>query len=831
MTQASGHFELAPLIAGSALLKACRFVPATGSAFDFGTSLVEKPRTGKAYYQLGDVELALRAGADDDWHFFNTKDDQSLAGSPLKVDRHWAAAGAGATFTVTLRNPTDMAYEVGGLGTAMIFNQVFSGKTLDESHTQCVFIDPYMGLDAGYLQVVRLNGEGPTLLVTPGDQTPFTAYRPLLDDATPRGVDFEGFYEWTVLDKAWAETDWEGKTQWNEPAAMTLAPGDSRTFTWQFSTCPSPRAIPDALQAAGLPVADSLPGYVLRGDESAALRLTSPAAVQEITATPAGALTATADPQRQQWQIQHRPGFKGNARLTVLYADGRHQSLHYRVTMTAAESVRRLADFHVQHQWLDQPDAFNRQHAFMPFDRETGRMVTDAKRLAFVSGVSDEVGAGPNLLMAMKNLLMPDRQQVEMLQEYVDDVLWGHLQNADYSIRASLFYTSEEESKKNWGSWDQRRSETTWRAYNYIHQAVIYWVLYRLARNYPNLVSHHQWDWYLRHAYETVLAMHRFCGKDDPMDLEQFGLMVGSAHLWMLRDLENEGWHDEAQRFTDYMHQRYEIWAGLKYPYGSEMPWDSTGQEEVYMWCDYFNDRPKAVQTVQAIEAYTPHVPHWGYDGDSRRYFDSMVYGKWEKVAREFGHYGSSLNAIPLLHEYLHHDPTDLALLQLGYAASTSALFDIDSDGFGSMAYLADPAIQAFEPWTGDYGQAFYGYAHDAGQYVFYDKQRGWLSFGGKTSDAGQRITLTPTDAFHRRVFVHGARGDWSLISETTPIRQVTLDAVAKKVTVQLATAEVLPYQLRLRTSTNLSPASLTDTVRGAYAFPANTKQVVFDLD
>ena len=55
--------------------------------------------------------------------------------------------------------------------------------------------------------------------------------------------------------------------------------------------------------------------------------------------------------------------------------------------------------------------------------------------------------------------------------------------------------------------------------------------------------------------------------------------------------------------------------------FGSEMAWDSTGQEGVYAWSKYFNDTTTAVNTLNSILAYQPTVPHWGYNGNARRYW------------------------------------------------------------------------------------------------------------------------------------------------------------------------------------------------------------------
>ena len=89
--------------------------------------------------------------------------------------------------------------------------------------------------------------------------------------------------------------------------------------------------------------------------------------------------------------------------------------------------------------------------------------------------------------------------------------------------------------------------------------------------------------------------------------------------------------------------------AGRKqaYPFGSEMPWDSTGQEEVYAWTKYFGYHDKAEVTLDAILGYDPAIPHWGYNGSARRYWDFIFAAKDRRLERQLHHYGSGLNAIP----------------------------------------------------------------------------------------------------------------------------------------------------------------------------------------
>ena len=132
----------------------------------------------------------------------------------------------------------------------MIFNNVLNHRSLEEAHAKCSFYDPYIGEDAGYLQVTRLSGHGPALLVVPDGNTPFEAYNPILDkrdswgaapvftDPTPRGITFEGFYEWMVSSQAYAENEWKNATPWNSPTALSIAPGESKTYGVKFLVSP-----------------------------------------------------------------------------------------------------------------------------------------------------------------------------------------------------------------------------------------------------------------------------------------------------------------------------------------------------------------------------------------------------------------------------------------------------------------------------------------------------------------------------------------------------------------------------------------------------------------
>src|SRR2546423_1851028 len=113
-----------------------------------------------------------------------------------------------------LKNKTAQPVQIGALGILTVFNNIITGRTLPQAHEICSFSDPYIGQDGGYLQVTRLSGHGPALVVVPEGRTPFEAYQLLNEPMRPNQT-FEGTFAWMVHSQAYAENEWSKVTPWN----------------------------------------------------------------------------------------------------------------------------------------------------------------------------------------------------------------------------------------------------------------------------------------------------------------------------------------------------------------------------------------------------------------------------------------------------------------------------------------------------------------------------------------------------------------------------------------------------------------------------------------
>ena len=492
------------------------------------------------------------------------------------------------------------------------------------------------------------------------------------------------------------------------------------------------------------------------------------------------------------------------------------QTVHLLLLEPAAALLQKWGDFSSSRGWLsaNASDPWARGPALLGTDADKdggrgGALLEDPR--VFMGGLSDESGAAASLAMASKQLGLPVQSEVDQLEEYVHETLWAgaagerkrFLQGKDYSVRLSMLYWSDVIERdgsvmaaavqratpslyatchKCWATcakkrdccywmhcWSEEHSLETWRAYNYPHVTAVYWSLYRVGRHFsPPLTRRQSWRYYLEQAGRTAVAMWKFGGKGT----SQWGLMVGSIFALVYADLVREGMSELAAELDGVRNTRMKKWLALEFPYGSEFPWDSTGHEEIHTWLLMHQHHLAANRTVQAVLAYSSVVPHWAYCGSARRYWDFTINGKtqWGNE-REFHHYGSTLNAVPVLDSYRAY-PARSHLLRLGTCALLGHLSNIHPSGAASMAWHGDPSLLRRDAFSGDYGIGLYGYWRSAASYVACMPPHGWVCMlcdlvvglgdgaqNGGSSDGGHcdehtHLTITPRDALRRRAYI-----------------------------------------------------------------------------
>src|SRR5438128_1330838 len=383
--------------------------PKSADGFDFTPADRLERRAANGYHHLGDLTLRVRAGSSGSWQKYDTADArkpiQSLTASgqtlaaadlaptlpadiPLQIIRSWSIEDGRLVLRFNIKNKTGEPVQIGALGIPVIFNDIITGRNLKEMHERCSFFDPYIGQDAGYLQVTRLSGLGPALVVVPEGQTPFEAYQ-LLNEPTRPNQTFEGAFAWMVHTQAYAEDEWKNVQQWNQPTSVTIAPGATKTYGVKFLVSDQIRNIEKTLIANHRPVAVGIPGYVLPMDLDARLFVNYPHKVRELAVEPQGAITIHEEkPSRSGWKSYTLRGKTwGRARLTITYDDDSKQAISYYVIKPESQAAADLGHFLFTKQWFnDRNDQFHRAPSVISYDREANKQVTQDSR-AWIAGL------------------------------------------------------------------------------------------------------------------------------------------------------------------------------------------------------------------------------------------------------------------------------------------------------------------------------------------------------------------------------------------------------------------------------------------------------------
>lgn len=196
----------------------------------------------------------------------------------------------------------------------------------------------------------------------------------------------------------------------------------------------------------------------------------------------------------------------------------------------------------------------------------------------------------------------------------------------------------------------------------------------------------------------------------------------------------------------------------------------------------YFNLTGAVIKTLDSILGYMPTVAHWGWNGNARRYWDFLYGGKIQRIERQLHHYGSGLNALPLLEHIRTNSSSPLSqideyMLRVGYGGNSGPLSNVDAGGFASAAFHSWPDTLIWDPYSGDYGPNFVGLSLGAGCFIVQegDGDGETVVYGGNVKDGPNRtIEVEPRDPVRRRVYF----GAWGVEVEIDAgaIQQVIID-------------------------------------------------------
>jgi hypothetical protein len=442
---------------------------------------------------------------------------------------------------------------------------------------------------------------------------------------------------------------------------------------------------------------------------------------------------------------------RGQKSLRLIYNGKRWTNLHFFCVEDAEQLLKARAHFMADRQFVVNPDdPYHRHHMFLPFDYRRATRIDDNDDVWEVGG-TDDPGFGDPLFLVAKNSFLPSRDEVEKLEMFVSDCLFKYIQNPEtYEIRASLYWKVRTPASP-WGSWSKKRSEATWRTFNYAFVTNIYHGMYRIGREY-DVLSHRTALDYLRLCYET-------CQKwFTTGPYKRFGLITGLNAVNIVEDLKREGWQKEYETILALMKETNQVFLTDPYPYSSEIQIDETAQPQVYFFTRYFGQTHGDTQS-------------WKRNAEVRQVLQAMRGGNqpiWFSYGNDlFAHpdlrgqiscwHSEALNGMALMQAF--EDTGNASMLVNGYAGMMSVLHNVLHDGMGFGWFKLDPGVYACEPpRTFEGGSGLWAFFQGAKSYVVSDQSFGLIGYGcrveNEKDNEANEIRVFPKDGVRKRLMI-----------------------------------------------------------------------------
>lgn len=750
--------------------------------------------------KLGPVELAWRR-PDGPWQIFRSAEaTPDSAGAYRSQDDRGAALGVTVLirpegsilrWTMNLENHSSDPIEIGDLALPLPMHSSFNGK---EPPTASVLKHSFISGDGSFLFWMRSNSAGPYLVMTPEHGTALEYW-----DHMPPARGERPTFRAYVHSAAAAESVRAAGGRWRQPhTSATLAAGDKAGYAFQLAWAPDYPGVRDRLVEAGGIDVEIAPGMTVPADLSACIAIRSREPIRSIVAE---------HPERTKIEPLGEKGGRriyrvhfdrlGENILTVNHGAGRTTRLEFFACEPLETLIHKRAAFTTSHQVRDAGKWYNgllaewnmaSQVQLSPdnYDQIKGWRIYEV--------TCDDPGLSKPAYLASKNAEFPNQAEVEALDYYIEHFVWGGLQRT----------TEESHSYGIYGIPDWKRNRDSsdpgpkgklhiWRCYDYPHIIVMYFSMYRIARDYPGIAMKLDRATCLERAYGTALALFTVPMEVTGWSAYETGFYNEVVIPQLIEELELVGKHDEASTLRVHWEKKVAFFvAGNPNLFGSEYAFDSTGFESTQAIARYALDHPS-----------TPGIGPQQAAKFSREQIRANLFcrGMIEKAYYYYGSdyrggagdsftlsYMSPMGGWGVLNHALHDHLETEATIRLGYASflSSWSLMNTGTAESGFGYWFPSEANDGgtgggFEPAA--YGMTWLGQPHHRGPWYYScetdlgycgalrtaativadDPVFGRFCFGGEMQARESSLHIIPRDGLRRRLHLRTAGRDIDL--------------------------------------------------------------------
>lgn len=672
--------------------------------------------------------------------------------------------GKKLNWNIHMKNTSGETLEVQDLGFPLLMNSWWQ-TTQSGIYEQNVARHSFVGKDGSYIYWQRPNGDGSFLVMIPQDGT---------------SLEFKDKARYGEGTFAESDPSWEGlveyfihsanitnsrKGAYLPSTSLTLEADAEQEYGFTFCFADSYSELHDILYEAGVADTVSLPGMTIPKDTEATLAVRAKDGITGVTGEDGKNIQITPAGEGKDGYSLYKISFGtlGTNQVTVHYGDGKESVLQYYST----EAVETLIDANTEFITTKQQAKTDKGYdgAYLQWNMATGKLITwddypGGGWKTWMAGGSDDAGLSSAVYVSEKNITSPDKEQIESLDYYIENFIWGYMQKHD-TYEVYRWYDGKDDTPSDQG---------TWRSYNYIHVANTYYNMYQIATDYPGTTKLTA-DEYLLRGYNTLKAMFTygmFDGKNygnGGQGAYVFGAMGEMNLPEILEALQYENHTDEYNWLKDKITQKMNTLFAEEYPFASEMSIDTTGFETCYTLAKMFGNTEMAQKVMKASLACRGVQPLWYYYGSDNRHMGES----WWNLG-----YETQLGAWQqqdYLYEYMDTEDSEFDEYMRGtygaYLAGWSNInvgqisSDPENYGAASWQYQSEkgtngysyiPSLDGWWAWSGESALGFWGGLKTASANIVDDDIVGLYGYGCDVNYTDGSYTVVPKDGVRTRM-------------------------------------------------------------------------------
>ena len=710
----------------------------------------------------------------------------------LEVTERFRVEADALYWTIFIRNPTHKPIVLGDIFLPLPFN---TSKRWDKeiTYTQRVVQHEYISGHGSFLYWMRPNAEGPYLVMTPLSKCPlFEPTRSEMNFA-PAKIEYADRGGVYILSGRKGEEDKARGGNWRQPQTMhTLTPTNSQrdgiTYAFKFRWAKDYNAVRQILVDEGLLDVNVVPGMTVPGGTQVLISIRTRSKIASVEPE-FPSQTEIDSPERRGETAIYRVRFQrlGENKLTVHFGNEQYAVLEFFVTEPIATLIKKRAAFLVSHQQHRDPAKwYNGLFSEWDMKQQVLRGPDDKDGLADYILASDDPALCKAPYVAAKNVDYPDEREIEAVEYYLKNFVWGKLQMTTeepypYAVYGIDNWKINRESKPGdrYGWVDH-----VWRAYDYPHIVLLYWSMYRVAKRYPQLVHYLDKDGYLERAYGTARAFYTYPWQFARWSANELGNYNELVIADLIDELDKVGWHDKAGTLRRGWESKVEHFVNDQPDlFYSEYPFDPTAFESTGAFAHYAIEQlrnPKRTLKVTRddVERFTAEQLRCNIA--TRGWLEPNY---WQLGVEGNMRYMSQMGGWSILDYALYFAKDPWPYLRLGYASflSSWALMNTgtpetnygywypgkENDGAAGSAYVS----QAFgrnwfgkqQPrgawqYSGEIDLGFSAALRTAAVVVADDPIFGRVVYGGTPQHRGDSLEIVPQDGIGRRFHFIGRK-------------------------------------------------------------------------